>query len=67
VGDAFRAGFLKGYVNKFNLLVCAQMGSLAAAYCLEQVGTQSHAYTLEAFIARFRTEFDDHGLLDTLL
>lgn len=67
VGDAFRAGFLKGYVNHFDLLVCAQMGSLAAAYCLEQVGTQAHDYTLQAFIARFRTEFDDHGLLDTLL
>ncbi|MFN2304121.1 MAG: carbohydrate kinase family protein, partial [Anaerolineales bacterium] len=28
VGDAFRAGFLKGYINGFDLLLCAKIGAL---------------------------------------
>lgn len=67
VGDAYRAGFLKGYLSGFNLVLCAQMGSLAAAYCLEEKGTQTHCYLMKDFINRFRTEFDDHGALDALL
>jgi adenosine kinase len=67
VGDAYRAGFLKGYLNGFNLRLCAQMGSLAATYCLEEVGTQTHCYLMKDFVTRFRTEFDDGGALDALL
>jgi len=67
VGDAYRAGFLKGYVNGFNLVLCAQMGSLAATYCLEEIGTQTHCYLMKDFVTRFRTEFDDHNALDALL
>jgi len=67
VGDAYRAGFLKGYVNGFDLLLCAQMGALAATYCLEEMGTQSHCYLMNDFVTRFRTEFDDKGALDRLL
>ena len=67
VGDAYRAGFLRGYVQGFELLLCAQMGSLAATYCLEEVGTQTHCYLTNDFVTRFRTEFDDGGALDVLL
>jgi adenosine kinase len=67
VGDAYRAGFLKGYVNDFDLLLCAKMGALAATYCLEQMGTQSHCYLMSDFVTRFRTEFDDESALDRLL
>ena len=67
VGDAFRAGFLKGYLSDFDLLLCAQMGALAATYCLEEMGTQSHCYCMNDFVTRFRTEFDDQGALDKLL
>jgi adenosine kinase len=66
VGDAFRGGFLKGYLHKANFGLCAQMGALAAAYCLEQDGPQGHHYTWESFIQRFRQHFDDHGALDDL-
>ena len=66
VGDAFRAGFLKGYVHGFDLLLCAQMGSLAATYCLEEAGPQSQCYAMKDFITRFRTQFDDNGMLDQL-
>jgi adenosine kinase len=67
VGDAFRAGFLKGYVNGFDLLLCAKMGSLAATYCLEEMGTQTHCYMMQDFVQRFRTCFDDQGALDVLV
>ena len=67
VGDAFRGGFLTGYSRGFDWKLCGEIGSLAAVYCLEQRGPQSHHYTLEEFILRFRRHFDDRGKLDELL
>ena len=67
VGDAFRAGFLKGYVNGLNLVVCAQIGALAATYSLEVTGSQTQTYVFSEFVNRFRTQFDDQGVLNGLL
>ncbi len=67
VGDAFRGGFLVGYNRGWSLELCGKMGSLAATYCLEQMGTQSHHYTPAEFVRRFRTFYDDHGNLDQLI
>jgi adenosine kinase len=67
VGDSFRAGFLKAYVHGFNLMLCGKIGALAATYCLEEKGPQSQRYSLEDFITRFRTQFDDAGALDALI
>jgi len=67
VGDAFRAGLLRGYSLGVPWDVAGRMGSLAAAYVLEQLGTQSHRYTPVEFVARFRRHFDDEGALDRLL
>lgn len=67
VGDAFRGGFLTGYARGFDWKLCGEIGSLAAVYCLEQRGPQSHNYTREEFINRFRCHFDDSGKLDALL
>ena len=47
--------------------IASEIGSLAAVYCLEQRGPQSHSYTREEFINRFRCHFDDGGKLDALL
>jgi len=66
VGDAFRGGFLAGYAHGWDLQFCARMGSLAAAYCLEQNGTQNHNYTVDQFKARFRENFDDEGRLNSI-
>jgi adenosine kinase len=66
VGDAFRGGFLTGYLSGLSLETCAQMGALAATYCLEQHGPQGHSFTLAEFTSRFRIHFDDHGQLDKL-
>lgn len=67
VGDAFRGGFLRGWLLGLNWETCGQMGALAATYCLEQSGTQNHGYTLADFIARYRRHFDDQGSLELLL
>lgn len=67
VGDAFRGGFLSGYIRGWDLEICGRMGALAATYCLEQHGPQSHQYTPAEFITRSRQHFDDGGILDTLL
>lgn len=67
VGDSFRGGFLAGYSRGFDWKLCGEIGSLAAVYCLEQNGPQSHTYTREEFVKRFREHFDDEGKLDSLL
>lgn len=67
VGDSFRGGFLAGYSHGFDWELCGEIGSLAAVYCLEQDGPQSHAYSREEFVKRFRKHFDDGGKLDSLL
>ncbi len=67
VGDAFRGGFLTGYAHALDWKLCGEIGALAAVYCLEQRGPQSHFYTREEFVKRFRRHFDDGKKLDVLL
>ena len=57
VGDAFRAGFMKGLVNAVPLDVCARLGSVAATYALEHLGGQSHTYSWPEFRARYESHF----------
>lgn len=67
VGDAFRAGMIYGMINSWSFVLSAQVGSLCAAYTVEQVGTQNHHFTLSEFVERFRTFYDDEGVLDALI
>jgi len=64
VGDAFRAGFLKGYAQGLSLERCGQLGAVAATYCLEAESPQGHSFVLSEFVERFRANFDDGGDLD---
>lgn len=66
-GDAFRGGLLRGMVSGWNWEVTGRVGALAATYCIEQVGPQNHHYTRAEFVNRYRTHFDDAGVLDELL
>ncbi len=57
VGDAFRAGFMKGLAMGAPFEVCGRIGSVAATYVLEHLGGQSHAYTREEFVERYKENF----------
>jgi len=57
VGDAYRGGLMKGMALRLPYEVCAQMGSVAAAYALEHLGGQSHSYTLDEFTRRYEQHF----------
>ncbi len=57
VGDAFRGGLMKGLTLGLAHQEAAQIGSVAAAYALEHLGGQSHAYTLREFMARYEQHF----------
>jgi len=67
VGDAFRAGLIKGLALGLSWDLAGRMAALAATYALEEVGPQNHRYTLADFVARFREHFDDNHALDVLL
>ncbi|MFO7683958.1 MAG: carbohydrate kinase family protein [Chloroflexota bacterium] len=67
VGDAFRAGLMRGMELKLPWPIAGRMGALAATYVLEHVGTQNHSFTPASFVARYREHFDDEGALDVLL
>ncbi|HUD19000.1 MAG TPA: carbohydrate kinase family protein [Patescibacteria group bacterium] len=56
-GDAYRAGFVAGYLRGYDLPVCGQMGSVAAVYTVEKYGTQTHDFTKKEFIARYKENF----------
>ncbi len=67
-GDAYRAGFLAGYLGVSrgdlakarpplikiqDLVICGQMGSVAAAYAIEHYGTVAHHFTKKEFEKRY--------------
>jgi adenosine kinase len=61
VGDAFRGGFMKGLAVGASYDVAAQLGSVAATFCLEHLGGQSHAYSRREFQARYEDQFGGDG------
>jgi adenosine kinase len=67
VGDAYRAGIIKGMIRGYAWPFAGRLGSLAAAYVLEKYGTQNHTYTLPEFAQRFREEFGDNESFDPVL
>ena len=62
VGDAFRAGYLKGLSRHADHEVCARMGAVAATYALEHLGGQSHAFTWAEFHGRYEAHFGPTGV-----
>ncbi len=57
-GDAYRAGFLAGYLRGLSLKISGQMGSVAAAYTVEKYGTQTHHFTKKEFMRRY---YENYG------
>jgi len=67
VGDAYRAGVIKGLVRGYTWETIGRLASLAATYVIETPGPQSHHYTLSEFVARYREHFGDAPELEDLL
>jgi len=59
VGDAYRAGVIKGILRNLPWRTTGRIAALAATYVLEQHGTQNHRYTLAEFTARYQAIFGD--------
>ncbi len=58
-GDAYRSGFLAGYLRGLDLKICGQIGSIASCYAIEKYGTTNHTFTIEEFSKRYRENFDE--------
>jgi adenosine kinase len=67
VGDAYRAGLIKGLSLGVGWAIAGRMGALAASWSLEEPGGQGHRFDCAEFASRFRDNFDDEGALDELL
>ncbi|MCX6050560.1 MAG: carbohydrate kinase family protein [Chloroflexi bacterium] len=65
-GDAYRGGFFAARLKGLPLDVCGRVGSLSAAYALEQVGPTVHHFTLAEFSARYAETFGPEPTLDAL-
>ena len=57
VSDAYRGGLMKGMVLGLPYEDCARLGTIAATYALEHLGSLSHAYTWEEFKGRYEEHF----------
>jgi adenosine kinase len=66
VGDAYRAGLVRGMRLALPWPVAGRMGSLAAAVCLEALGPQPARYAVSAFRERYERAFGPEPLLDRL-
>lgn len=62
-GDAYRGGFIAGFLRGFDLQVCGQMGAVAAAYTVEKYGTATHWFSKEKFNVRYRKSFKEKLIL----
>jgi adenosine kinase len=66
VGDAYRAGIIKGMLHGLSWETTGRIAALAATYVLEQQGTQNHSYSLDEFTKRYHEAFGDTPELDRL-
>ncbi len=62
VGDAYRAGLIKGLALGLPWALSGRLASVAAVYALEQPGPQSHHYSMEEFVSRLEALLADEGI-----
>ncbi|HKD19021.1 MAG TPA: carbohydrate kinase family protein [Thermoanaerobaculia bacterium] len=66
VGDAYRAGLLRGLRIGAPWPVAGRIGSVAAVYCLENQGPQPPRYSPDAFRARYVRNYGETPELERL-
>ncbi len=57
-GDAYRAGFLYGFLRQWELRQCGQLGAVVASFALEHHGPQAE-YTQAAVKKRYQQVFNE--------
>ena len=58
-GDAFRAGYAKGFLVGLSLEKCARLAATTAVYDVETVGTQDHSFTMDEFKKRYESAYGE--------
>jgi len=58
-GDAYRAGFIKGIVEKWPLDIVGRFAGVIACYTVEKYGTQTHKFSFEDAKKRYRENFGE--------
>lgn len=66
VGDAYRAGIIKGLAMGLPWEACGRLGSVVATYVLELPGPQTHSYTLQELVARYRANFGEDAFTEAV-
>ncbi len=66
VGDAYRAGFIRGLRVGLPWQVAGRVGSVAAVFALESLGPQPPRYSPEQFRARYARNFGEEPCLERL-
>jgi adenosine kinase len=66
VGDAYRAGLVRGLRIGAPWPTAGRMGSVSAVFGLEAVGPQPPRYSIEDFRARYERNFGEDPVLDRL-
>lgn len=59
-GDAYRAGFLYGYIRGWKTYECAQLGSVVASYAVEHHGAQAHEFNRTDIESRYYQTYQTH-------
>jgi adenosine kinase len=57
-GDAYRSGFLYGYLRQWQLPACGRLGAVVASFAIEQHGTQAR-FSKEEVIKRYQETFNE--------
>lgn len=58
-GDAYRAGFIAGFMHGLAADKSAQIASTVAVYAVEQYGTQNHHFTKQELAARYKENYGE--------
>lgn len=58
-GDAYRAGFAKGYLQGLPLPLCARLASAVAVHAVEKYGTQNHSFTIKELKERHKGAYGE--------
>jgi adenosine kinase len=57
-GDAYRAGFIKGLIEKWSLQTAGEFAGTVACYAVENYGTQNHKYDFKEAEKRYNKNFN---------